>query len=88
MTRIELVDYLLKQNYVQENRGLYSKVYEMAQGVGNVPGNLVTIQYRINKDILSVYYVLVHKKVKRFKAKIKNISIGSDNELIGLTIIK
>lgn len=81
MTVSELKDYLSKMDYEELQKGEFSKSYLMGE---NNETDGLTITYKVNKAMVNVYYKTFNKKVKRFKGKLKSITIKSDGSLSGL----
>ncbi len=86
MTLNELEDFLVKMNYIKENKQTYSKLYNMYQNVDS-PNNLLTITYKINKGHVVVYNTTNRNKTKTHKAKLKNLFI-KDESLHGLISLR
>lgn len=78
----ELKEYLELMGYKETQKGEFSKSY--LNGEDDVR-DVLTITYKVKKEMVYVYYKTFNKKIKRFKGKLKNVSIKQDNSLSGLT---
>ena len=78
----ELKEYLELMGYHETQKGEFSKSY--LNGEDDVR-DVLTITYKVKKEMVYVYYKTFNKKIKRFKGKLKNVSIKHDNSLSGLT---
>lgn len=82
----ELKTFLENMGYVENNRNSFSKEYQMVEG-DDSEHNKLTIEYKVKKEVVSVYYHKQNSKIKRFKGRLKNLSSRLDGSLNGLTQI-
>jgi hypothetical protein len=73
MTSQEIKEYFIKHNFTETERNTFSKSYDGG----------ITIIYKINKEVINCYYKTFNRKIKRLKARIKNLSVNSDGTLNG-----
>jgi len=78
----ELKEYLELMGYHEIQKGEFSKSY--LNGEDDVR-DVLTVTYKVKKDMVVVYYKTFNKKIKRFKGRLKNMSIRQDNSISGLT---
>ena len=87
MERKDFENYLLAHKYLPANRSTYRKTYLITKEEADTPDNNLTIEYKIVKEIVYVYYVSIKGRTKRMKARLKNLGFGKDGELVGFKVI-
>ena len=78
MTRQEFKQYILDHDYTEVENGLFVKKYD----------DKLDIQYRVNKEVVNVFYKTFNSKIKRMKARLKNLKIKSDGTLDGFKLLE
>lgn len=83
MLRKELEEHLIKNGYVNFNKGCFKKVIKMFEGDVMTPYNSITMEFKINKNQVYKYQATIQGRKKTHKAKLRQLSV-TDNELNGL----
>lgn len=82
MYRKELENYLVTNGFVAKERNLFSKTYQVFEDQEKT----VEVLYKIKGDVVYVIYDYMHKKVKRFKGRLNQLSVNGET-LTGLKYI-
>ena len=88
MLRQEFFEWLESNGFIKKNASTYAKKYKLKDEEIESRANTVTIEYKINKDVVNVYYYTIKGKIKRMKSKLSKLSTDEDGVISGFKVLE